>query len=94
MNKQKFVKIVKKLICGFILVIYLTTGGIVLWSKIVRATSVINSKYAITNMYEMSEGELNLFVTKDLYYVTSRAVEDKRLLRLKLQSLEYEDFVM
>lgn len=85
MTKKRFVKIVKKLIFGFILVIYLTTGGIVLWSKIVRATSVINSKYTITNKYKMSEDELNLCVTKSLYYVTFRAMKDKKLLNLKLK---------
>lgn len=89
MNKKRIVKIVKKLICGFILVIYLTTGGIVLWSKIARATSVTNSKYTITNKYEMSEDELNLCATKSLYYVTSRTLEDKKLLMLKLNLIHF-----
>ena len=67
---------------GLILVVYLTTGGIVLWSKIVRASSVNNSKYIITNKYEMTEDEVNLLATKSLFYVTL-ASEDKRFVRDK-----------
>jgi len=79
MNGKRIVKIVKKLACGLILVVYLTTGGIVLWSKIVRASTVNNSKYTITNKYEMSEDEVNLLATKSLFYVINTASEDKRL---------------
>ncbi|MGV8979909.1 hypothetical protein [Clostridium sp.] len=79
MSRKKFVKIVKKLICGFILVIYLTTGGIVLWSKIVRAFSGNNSKYTITNKYGLSQDEVNLLATKSFFYVIFTESEDKKL---------------
>lgn len=62
MYRKRVVKIVKKLVCGFILVVYLTSGGILLWSKIVRSTSINYSKYTITNKYEMSVDEANLAV--------------------------------
>lgn len=60
--RKRVVKIVKELVWGFILVVYLTSGGILLWSKIVRSTSINYSKYTITNKYEMSVDEANLAV--------------------------------
>ncbi|MBU3145992.1 hypothetical protein [Clostridium sp. CF012] len=79
MNRKRIVKIVKKLVCGLILVVYLTTSGIVLWSKIVRASTANNSKYTITNKYAMTEDEVNLLATKSVFYVIFTASEDKKL---------------
>lgn len=79
MNRKRIVKIAKKLVCGLILVVYLTTGGIILWSKIVRASTVNNSRYTITDKCGMTEDEVNLLATKSLFYVVFKASEDKRL---------------
>ncbi|MGK0466476.1 hypothetical protein [Clostridium sp.] len=79
MNRKRIVEIVKKLVCGLILVVYLTTGGIVLWSKIVSTSTVNNSRYTITDKYGMTEDEVNLLVTKGLFYVVFKASEHKRL---------------
>lgn len=79
MNKKRIVKIVKKLVCGLILVVYLTAGGIALWSKIVGSSTVNNFRYTITSKYEMTEDEVNLFATKSLFYVIITASEDNRL---------------
>ncbi|MCB2292917.1 hypothetical protein LGK95_05200 [Clostridium algoriphilum] len=77
MPRKKFIKIVKKLICGLILVVYLTSSGIALYSKIVRASGEYNTKYTITNNYGMMEEEVNLLATKRLCYVIFSAKKDK-----------------
>ena len=82
MSRNKFVKIVKKVCFGLIVVIYLTTEGSFLWSKIVSGCNVNNFKYTVENKYEMAENEVNLLVTKNLYFVTLES-EKKKFVRDK-----------
>jgi hypothetical protein len=46
--------------------------------KDMSAFSLNNSKYTITNKYDMTEDEVNLIATKSLVHITSRALDDEK----------------
>ena len=51
MAKSKFVKVVIKLICGFVLVVIMTTNGIIISANKVKASTLpITQKYTIENI--------------------------------------------
>jgi len=68
MSRKKFVKIVVKLISGFIVVIYLTTSGIVLGYNKLSAYIQNNAKYTITNKYTHND-ELKLKVGLNTFQI-------------------------
>ena len=76
MSRKKIAKIIKKLIRSLILVTYLTSSGIALYSKILRASGIDYSKYTIVTNYGSDE-EANLLASKNLCYVIFTAKINK-----------------
>ena len=56
MSRKRFVKIIVKLLSGFIVVIYLTTSGTILGYNKLRAYIGNSAKYTITNKYTHNDG--------------------------------------